>query len=251
MAGVPAATQTLQILDYLSRQAGPVGAASIVRDLALPRSTVYHLLATLAENHFVTHVPEDRRWALGVAAHELGTGYVRQAPLARLARVPLAELVDRTGHTAHLAVLHAGEVVYVVEERAPGRPPLVTDVGVRLPAHLTASGRAMLAALPAAQLRALYPDAAALGTRTGAGPRSLAALRVLLAEVRRHGHAVEDGEVSVGFASLAAAVFDHAAHPIAAVALTVPTADGGSTIPHSAVAAVRRTAGTITRRIGG
>ena len=56
-------------------------------------------------------------------------------------------------------MLHGRDVLYVVEERAPGRPPLVTDVGVRLPAHLTASGRAILAALPAAQVRALYPDA--------------------------------------------------------------------------------------------
>ena len=42
-----------------------------------------------------------------------------------------------------IAVLHGRDVLYVVEERAPGRPPLVTDVGVRLPAHLTASGRAI------------------------------------------------------------------------------------------------------------
>ena len=49
-------------------------------------------------------------------------------------------------------------MLYVIEERAPGRPPLVTEVGVRLPAHLTASGRAILAALPTAQVRALYPD---------------------------------------------------------------------------------------------
>ena len=55
----------------------------------------------------------------------------------------------RVGHSAHLAMLHGRDVLYVLEERAPGRPPLVTDVGVRLPAHLTASGRAILAALPA------------------------------------------------------------------------------------------------------
>ena len=69
-------------------------------------------------------------------------------------------------------MLHGRDVLYVVEERAPGRPPLVTDVGVRLPAHLTASGRAMLAALPPAQVRALYPDRGAFVDRHGPGPRS-------------------------------------------------------------------------------
>jgi DNA-binding IclR family transcriptional regulator len=94
---VPAAHQALAILRYLSRQAGPVPAAAIVRDLDLPRSTVYHLLATLADDNFVTRLADEQRYALGLAAYELGTGYTRQAPLQRVARVPLADLVDRVG----------------------------------------------------------------------------------------------------------------------------------------------------------
>jgi DNA-binding IclR family transcriptional regulator len=251
MPSVPAARQTLQILAYLSRQAGPATAAAIMRDLDLPRSTVYHLLATLSEQGFVTHLPEDRRYALGVAAYELGTGYSRQAPLARVARVPLAELVDRTGHSAHLAVQHGREVVYVLEERAPGRPPLVTDVGVRLPAQLTASGRAILAALPPVQIRALFPDPAAFVLRTTVGPRSPSALRALLVDGRRRGYAVEDGEVTAGFASIASPVLDHSGHPVAGVALTFPAAALPAGARERAAAQVARTAATITRRIGG
>src|SRR3954452_375847 len=111
MATVPAAQQTLAILRYLGRQAGPVPAASVVRDLQLPRSTVYHLLSTLADEGFVTRLAEDRRSGLGLAAYELGTGYVRQAPLQRIARVPLAALADRVGPSAPLAVLHGREFV--------------------------------------------------------------------------------------------------------------------------------------------
>jgi len=251
MATVPAAQQTLAILRYLGRQAGPVAAASIVRDLQLPRSTVYHLLATLADENFVTRLPEDRRYGLGLAAYELGTGYVRQAPLQRVARVPLADLVDRVGHSAHLAVLHGREVVYVIEERAPGRPPLVTDVGVRLPAQLTASGRAMLAQLPAAQVRALFPDPAAFVLRTAVGPRSPSALRALLVDVRRRGHALEDGEVTPGFASIASPVLDHSGHPVAGVAVTFPGAGLPVAARERVAGLVARTAATISRRIGG
>lgn len=251
MATVPAAQQTLAILRYLSTQAGPVPAASLVRELALPRSTVYHLLGTLVDAGFVTHVPEDRRYALGLAAYELGTGYTRQAPLARVARVPLADLVDRCHHSAHLAVLHGREVVYVLEERAPGQAPLVSDVGVRLPATLTATGRAMLAQLPAAQVRALFPDPASYVIRTGSGPRSPSALRALLVDVRRRGYATEDGEVSSGFASLAAPVFDHSGHPVAAVAVTFPAASLPPGTRETVLTQVGRTAATITRRIGG
>jgi len=246
MAQVPAAAQALAILRYLARQAGPVPAGTITRELRLPRSTTYHLLSTLQTEGFVVHLPEDQRYALGIAAYELGTGYTRQAPLQRLARVPLARLVDRTGQSAHLAVLHGRDVIYVIEERAPGRPPLVTDVGVRLPAHLTASGRAILAGLPAAQVRALYPDRTAFVDRRGLGPSSPTALRTLLSDTRQRGHATEEDEITPGFASVAAPVTDHTGHPVAAVAVTWAT-DTTPVDPR----AVARTARLVSTRLGG
>src|ERR1700712_1850832 len=121
MSTVPAAAQVLAILRFLASQATPVPATVIARELRLPRSTTYHLLSTLLEADFVVHFPEDRRYGLGVGAYELGTGYARQEPLQKLSRVPLATLVDRLGISAHLAVLHGREVVYVIEERAPGQ----------------------------------------------------------------------------------------------------------------------------------
>jgi DNA-binding IclR family transcriptional regulator len=251
VTGVPAASQVLQILRYLAGQPTPAAAAAISRDLGLPRSTTYHLLATLAAQGFVVHLPDDRRYSLGISAYELGSGYARQAPLQRLARIPLATMVDRIGQSAHLAVLHGSEVIYVIEERAPRRPPLVTDVGVRLPAHLAASGRAMLAKLPAAQVRALYPDSSAFVVRTERGPRSISGLRQVLADVRRRGYAVEDGEITDGFASVAAPVIDHAGHPLASVAVTFESASIPAPRRQYIAAHAARTAEWLSRRIGG
>ena len=215
MPNAAAAGQALAVLQHIARHPEPVPAAAIARDLGLPRSSVYHLLAVLRREGFVTHLPEERRYGLGVAAFELGSAYTRQEPLQRIARPVLARLVDATTHNAHLAVLHGRDVLYVVEERAAGRPPLVTDVGVRLPAHLTASGLAMLAALPPAQVRALFPSRAAFVQRHGIGPGSLPALRQELTRVRRDGFAHEDGSVTPVFASVASAVLDHSGHPVA------------------------------------
>jgi DNA-binding IclR family transcriptional regulator len=247
--GVPAARQALALLQSLARQPAPVPAAALARDLGLPRSTTYHLLAELVDAGFVVHLPEERRYGLGVSAFEIGSAYLRQEPLARLGRPVLTRLVERVGHSAHLAVLHGREVLYVVEQRAPGRPPLVTDVGVRLPAHLTASGRALLADLPPPHVRALFPDAGAFVSRHGTGPQRLSELRRLLAEVRRSGSAREDGEVTPGFASVAAAVHDHAGRPVAAVAVTFPTED--TEARDGLAPRVVQAATELTRRISG
>jgi DNA-binding IclR family transcriptional regulator len=240
---VPAATAALRVLRFLSAQPVPVPASRIADAVDLPRSSTYHLLSAMADEDFVVHYPDDRTWGMGIAAWEVGHGFARQEPLARLARIPLARLVDAVGQSAHLVVLLGSEVIYVLEERAPGRPPLVTDVGVRLPAHLTASGRAILAALPAAQVRALYPGKDAFSSRTGAGPRSPTELRRLLTDTRRRGFATEDGEVTPGFASVAAPVEAGTIH--ASVAVTWPTREE---VPDP-VDAVRATAAEITRRL--
>jgi DNA-binding IclR family transcriptional regulator len=248
MAQVPAATRALQVLRYLASQPDPVPLQAIARACELPRSSAYHLVTAMEAEGFVVHLADERRYGLGVAAFEVGSGYARQAPLQRIARRPLAELVDRTSQSAHLAVLHGRDVLYVLEERAPGRPPLVTDVGVRLPAHLTASGRAVLAHLPAAQVRALYPTAAAFVDRTGEGPRSLTALRGLLAETRPRGYAVEAGEVTAGLSSVAAAVLDHNRFPLAGIAVTYAE---GEADPAVLAGDVRRTARLLSTRLGG
>jgi DNA-binding IclR family transcriptional regulator len=250
MGQVPAATRTLGVLRFLASQPDPVPLDRIARACGLPRSTAYHLLAAMIEEGFVVHLADEHRYGLGVAAFEVGSGYSRQEPLQRLSRRTLTDLVDRTGRTAHLAVLHGRDVLYVVEERAPGRPPLVTDVGVRLPGHLTASGRAILAALPSAQVRALYPDSSAFVDRHGIGPRTLSALRAVLSETRRRGHAIEHGEVTPGLASVAAPVLDHNAHPVAGVAVTYPEDDAGPGVERLADD-VRRAAAALTTRLGG
>jgi DNA-binding IclR family transcriptional regulator len=257
MSQVPAATKAMRVLKFLASQPDPVPLDRIMRACGLPRSTAYHLMNAMAAEGFVTHLADERRYGLGVSAFEVGSGYTRQAPLQRLARRPLATLADRVGESAHLAVPHGRDVLYVIEERAPGRPPLVTDVGVRLPAHLTASGRAILAQLPAAQVRALYPDKESFVERTGVGPGSLSALRTILSETRQRGYATEDGEITPGFASVAAPVLDHNGLPLAGLAVTYPSGtnvgDGKAARVdiEEIAAAVRSTAATLTRRVSG
>jgi DNA-binding IclR family transcriptional regulator len=249
MSQVPAATRCLRVLRFLASQPEPVPLDRIRQACDLPRSTAYHLLQVMAEEGFVDHLEHEHRFALGVAAYEVGSGYSRHEPLQRIARRQLSSIVDATHESAHLTVLHGRDVLYVLEERAPRRPSLVTDIGVRLPAHLTASGRAILAALPVAQVRALYPDRDAFTQRHETGPTSLTELRALLTDTRARGYATEDGEVTPGFSSVASAVIDHGGHPVAAVAITFATeSDAART---QLADTTRQAAATLTARIGG
>ncbi|UOQ58065.1 IclR family transcriptional regulator [Leucobacter allii] len=277
----PAADQTLRILSLLASSRGPQPASMIAQRLGLPRSTVYQLLQTLQEHGFAMHLPDERRYGLGIAAVELSSAYARQEPLARLGGPLVAALVDRVRLSGHLAVPHGRDVLYVIEERAPGSPSLVTGVDVRLPMPLTASGRAILAVLPKAQLRALFPDRAAFVRRRGtddprapgndgagveAGARGAAGaaapardpeidrysrLRAVLDETRTRGYAIERGSVTEGLASIGSPVLDHRGWPVAAIALTFPEREVDADRLPGLAAEVRAAADTLSARIHG
>ncbi|MFB7634740.1 IclR family transcriptional regulator [Streptomyces sp. NPDC056149] len=222
----PAVGRALDILVHLAGRSGPVKTAALARDLGIPRSSAYHILTVLAERGFVTYLPKEQAYGLGVAAFEIGSAYLRHEPLERLARPILRGLAGNLGQTVHLGIVHGAESVYLLKERPrSGRSgdveaALVTDIGVRLPAHLTANGRAILAHSTEAQVRALFPRPGDLITRTGRGPRSLAELLALLARDRERGWSEESELVSKGFRSLGVAAFDHHGRPVAALSST-------------------------------
>ena len=157
---------------------------------------------------------------------------------------------DETGENGHLAVLHGNEIIYVIEERAAHRPPLVSGVGVRLPSHLTATGRAILSALPRNQVRALYPNRQAFTDRTGIGPKSPKELEATLAETQRTGFAEEHGDVTPGFDSYAVAVRDYNDFPIAGLALTFVSGSLRPEQERSLKTKLRLSGTELSRRLG-
>jgi DNA-binding IclR family transcriptional regulator len=250
VSNVPAARNVLRVLRLLATRTDPTPAATIARELDLPRSSVYHLLRALLDEGFVVHFPEDRGYALSSLLGDLGVSGDRGTRLHRLGRPVLLRLVAESGLpvVAQLGTLHGSDVVYVAQESARRAPSLVSAIGVRLPAHLTATGRAMLAALDHAQVRALFPDRESLIVRSGGGPGTLRELDELLLGVRERGWAEEHEEISPAYASVAAVVLDRNELPAAAVALTyrVSVADAGSLAP-----SVRAAAGALSARLQG
>jgi DNA-binding IclR family transcriptional regulator len=253
MSTVPAARDTLRIITYLAGHSGPVRASTISRDLALPRSSVYHLLRVMQDEGFVVHSPEHQGYALGSLLAEIGSSVLATDTLARLATPVLERLVAETKLplVAHLGMLQHSDVVYASKVAAARAPAVVTSIGVRLPAHLTATGRAMLAELPEAQFGAIYSSGLSLPLRTTTGPADVPALQSMLADARGRGWAVEDGDINLDYASVASAVLDHNGYPEASVGLTFRRSIVDDAELSRLGRAVRSAAETLTRRIRG
>lgn len=222
MPEIPAARSTLGILRYLAGRSGPVRASTLARDLGLPRSSAYQLIAVMMDEGFVVHYPEDRTYGLSSLVAQLGSAALRSERLGRLAGPLLTRLVEQsaTPVVAHLSVLSGADVIYAARVQGFRAPTTVSSTGVRLPAHLTATGRAMLALLPHAQVRALFPSRDRLTRRASAGPATLPELDRILEETRARGWASEEGDVTDEYASVAASAIDRNSYPVAAIGLT-------------------------------
>ena len=250
---MPAARNALGVLRLLAARSAPVPASTIARELRMPRSSVYQLVAVMMDEGFVVHYPEDHAYGLSSLVSEIGTAALQTERLARLAKPMLERLVRelRMPVVAHLAVLAGADVVYAARVQGFRAPTTVSAIGVRLPAHLTATGRAMLALLPPGQVRALYPTRAALIRRQEAGPSSLGELDELLAQTRARGWAVEEGDVTAEYGSAGASALDRNGYPVAAIGLTFRSeamdAAGWTALGDAA----RRTADALTARLAG
>lgn len=224
---IPAASRTLALLRAMAEIGQPTTASRLAQRLGIPRSSVYQLLEVLKEQGFAIHFEEEARWGLGVSAWELGSAYLRHEPLERLARPVIKKILQQASvigpAVGHLGVLQGADVLYLIEERPTKSLSLVTDVGVRLPAHLTASGRAILGALPASQVEAIYSRSKQLVTRTSSGSKTYSELKLLLNRERPLGFATEVSEVSEGYSSVGAPVLNHLGYPLAGIAITFQT----------------------------
>jgi DNA-binding IclR family transcriptional regulator len=253
MTKVPAASRTLAVLKALAKTGQPTTAAALAQKVGIPRSSIYQLLEVLEAEGFVIHFEEESRWGLGVAAFELGSAYLRHDPLERVARPILAKLArnaeKHTAAVAQLGVLHGTETLYLLKELPTQPVSVVTEIGVRLPAHLTASGRALLAEISSAQLKATY-GAKELVNRTGVGPKNLRELSQLLSAEREQGFAIESGHITSGYSSIAAAAKNHLRIPIASLALTFREEHTSIELVEQLSKLVRNSADELSKRLG-
>ena len=154
------------------------------------------------------------------------------------------EAASLVGGSGHLARLSGSEILYLSEVRSEQAVSLITEVGVRLSAAHTASGRIMLAHLPQAEAKAALNTS---GLHT-----SWRELKERLELSQRRGWAEEIEEVSRGQRSVAVAILDHLQRPAASLAVTYRVDMGkDEQAVDAAITVLRMAAQSISQRMYG
>ncbi|MGY1717622.1 IclR family transcriptional regulator [Blastococcus sp. SYSU DS0552] len=213
--------------------------------LELPPSTVHGLVRTLVSHGLVAQERGSGRYQLGPAVLRLGNVYLDTIEL-RSRAIPWAEEVARrTGFAVRTAVLLLDDVVIIHHEPRPDGSRQMPEVGIVIPAHACALGKAILAFSGAAGRGVLQEP---LRSMTGETLTSVTELRAELEEARSTAVALEQEEALLGECGLAAPVFDAHADVAGAIGVVVPSA--AWPVDDSVLGAVREAARAVSRELG-
>jgi len=213
--------RAIGVLDVLANDRGPVSLAEMARRVGLAKSSLVRILAVLEQHRMVERNEPDGTYQLGMKLFELGSRTLAQFNLERRAAAGLERLVAAVGETAYLSVLDGGEMMVVARAESPRAVHAPATIGRRHPIHCSAVGKALLAFMNEAAVKAVIAQVKIQG-RTRNTITTMKALLEDLRVTRDRGWALDDEEVEEGLRCVAAPIFDRSGVAIAALGILAP-----------------------------
>ena len=197
----PAVTRAAAILDALEAAGGePLGVSDLARSLGIAKSSTSHLCQALEDARLIQR--RENGYVLGRRTIELAGAYLSGFDEVRSFYELCARTTALREHVVQIAMLDGTDVLYLARYEGRSRFRLAANIGERFPAALTATGQALLAALPPAEVTRRFRGVD-IPQMTESSLSGLAALQTRLAKTRADGYAFDDEGVHPGVIGMA------------------------------------------------
>ena len=216
--------RALDIIEILALSERSLSLKEIAQRAGLNASTCHHLLATLSDRKFVSRQPNSRGYVVGSRLGFLAESSLRQFSFVDAAMKELRKLNHETRESAHLAVIQGAELAILAEldSNRAVRAGFDKHANRAAAAHATASGKAILAWLPEAEIARVIASGG-FAKFTDNTVITIGDLVEELRQVRRNGFAIDMEEFQSGVAGIAAAVRDQNGAVVGSVGVTIPS----------------------------
>ena len=220
-AGIQSLERAFAILEEIARHREGVGLAELSKRVGLHSSTTFHLVRTMAQLGYVNQPKDSKKYRIGRRLFTLAAAALDEIELVNVATPVLERLTLDTGESGHFAIRSGDDIVVVAKTAGGGMFQLVDRSGAVRPAHATALGKVLLAALTAPELER-FLQVRELRRFTAKTIVEREALERELEEVRRMGIAYDDGEFDPEVRCVAVAVRDFAGRATGAIGISGP-----------------------------
>ena len=218
--GVQSIERAFSILEAIARSRDGISLAELSKRVGLHNSTTFHLVRTMVSLGYVRQL-KDKRYRVGRPLFVLAANSLDDVEMVSLAMPVLEDLSRETGEAGHFAVRMGDGVVVIARTGGAGAFQLTNRMGVVRPAHCTALGKIVLAALREEQFER-YLERAELKAFTAKSITDVGVLRREIDDVRGAGIAFDDGEFDPELRCVAVPVRDFTGRLIGAIGISGP-----------------------------
>jgi IclR family KDG regulon transcriptional repressor len=245
---VRAVDRALQILCCFDDKNPERGVSEIAQVVGLHKATTHRIVTTMVNLGFLERAGAGQKYRLGIQLAELGFQVIRRMDLRREALVPMTHLTESVDEACDLSIYDHGDVFCVEVIQSSHALAISARVGMRLPAHCTASGKTFLANLPETELNAILAKPLHAYTyKTITSPNDLLQE---LAKIRQQDYAVDNEEFETGVRAVAVAVHNHDGGVIAAISVAGLSTRFTPERIQEITGALQEAAHAISRRLG-
>lgn len=217
----PTAAKTLAILDLLARHPSGVSAADASRRTGVTANLAFRILKTLVTQGYAIQHPDTKAYTLSRRLIDLAGPLVGDRSLVVCAHDSIRALRDATGETVQLVVESGGKGLVLDQVRGTHALQVSGQVGMQVPLHSCAPGKAILAWWSRERLAEWLRGR----TLTGYTTTTLTTRQDLerdLAMARQRGWTVDRAEGIEGIHCVATPVLDAHGRPLAGVTIMAP-----------------------------
>jgi IclR family transcriptional regulator, KDG regulon repressor len=220
-SGIQSLERAFAIIEEIARNRDGIGLADLSKRVGLHNSTTFHLCKTLVALGYIRQTEDTRRYRIGRMVFSLAASSLDEIELVNIATPIIEGLARVTRESSHIAVRAGDDIVIVARTAGSGAFQLADRAGVIRPAHCTALGKVLLAALSAEQLdRYLTGREFRVFTQNTITERGR--LVEELTHVRDNGVAFDDGEFDSEVRCVAVPVRDFTGQIVAAIGISGP-----------------------------
>ena len=219
--GVQSIARAFAIAEEIARNREGISLAELSKHVGLHNSTTFHLVKTMVQLGYVSQLADSRKYRIGRRMFTLAAGALDEIELVSVATPVLEKLTGETGEYSHFAIRSGEQIVVVAKTAGTGIFQMVDRTGAVRPAHATALGKVLLAALSPAQLER-YLETCELRPYTAKTIVEREALLREIDEVRRKGIAFDDGEFDSEARCVAVPVYDFTGRVAGAIGISGP-----------------------------
>lgn len=238
-------TRVLDILRNVADADRPPTPTEIAEQLGIPKASVHRLCTTLEEHGYLKTRLNGRGLQAGHQLNQLALGIISAGPLQAQRQAILKELAEDIGETCNISIPDGVEMIYFdrVETHWPVRINL--QIGSRVPAYSTASGKLYLSTL-SRQMRERILSNIRLKAHTSNTLLNLVDLNRELEATAERGYGLDNEEFIEGMVAMAVPVKDAADRLYATLSFHAPC----MRLPFSAVSGYLPLLRAASKRMG-